>query len=264
MVGEYCMVHPKVIDYFMMDEGAVSINTGIFCFFCLILFVFFFFYDSRWYAILMCVDLKIDIDNKQLLDLMSGWEGGSADCCRIVCTHTYVKVELQDGTITEWLPATALIARYVALLFFFPNYLRFVVVVLVIAFLIRRDQLLDADFWPADFIVKKEDGVQNDKEDEEDAHGGNPNDPLKKKKKVGMVCRVNNTEQTAIVKWKRPGKRRRTKEEEVSVYAITDHSTYTYRLGSMLLYLFATFYCCSLLRLFIVFFFFFCCAIAFH
>lgn len=96
-----------------------------------------------------------------------------------------------------------------------------------------RDQLLDTDFWPADFVVLKEDGVQNDREDEEDAHGGNPNDPLKKKKKVGMVCRVNNTEQTAIVKWKRPGKRRRTKEEEVSVYAITDHSTYTYRLGSM-------------------------------
>jgi hypothetical protein len=43
---------------------------------------------------------------------MKGWNGGMNDCCRIICTHTYVKVELQDGTITEWIPATDLIARY--------------------------------------------------------------------------------------------------------------------------------------------------------
>jgi hypothetical protein len=29
MVGEFCMVHPKVIDYFLLDDGLEeSVNTG--------------------------------------------------------------------------------------------------------------------------------------------------------------------------------------------------------------------------------------------
>lgn len=119
MVGEYCLVHPKIIEYFLIDDGNESINTGMdseltSLFFSASVFYFLFFFycsSTTLCSFFSLLDLKIDIDNKQLLDLMAGWKGGSADCCRIVCTHTYVRVELQDGTITEWLPATALIAR---------------------------------------------------------------------------------------------------------------------------------------------------------
>lgn len=81
---------------------------------------------------------------------------------------------------------------------------------------IPRDFLLDSDLWPGDFVIDKEQLSAMEE-------------------RLGVIMKVNSTEQTAIVRWipDFPYGTKLTEPEEVAVYTIVEHPTYKYRLGTV-------------------------------
>lgn len=126
--------------------------------------------------------------HEKLMNTISEWSPTAKDCAVVTCTRTFVKVQWQDGTMSDMLPATQFIPR---------------------------DHLLDSDYWPGDFIVRKE--MEDDDKEKK-----------VREEKVGFVNKVNFEEQTAMITWMDD-----KQSEEVSVYDISPHSTFDFRISSV-------------------------------
>lgn len=154
-----------------------------------------------------------DETSRSLISQISGWSPTENNVVAVLCTHTFVKVQWQDGKISEYIPAVQLIPR---------------------------DNLLDSDFYPGDFVVLKSDNLSNPGPTAGISQG------KVSEEKVGFIMNVDNKERTAMVQWLKIGdeqlqkgenqggnqEQKQLPTETISVYDLSENTGFEYRLSS--------------------------------